>query len=102
MDDAEVNTLCEQLTTLIELEAGCNPEALSRARWAIMSLKSMELGDDVDEKLVGLAEGFEEWFSIDKWNSRDDGGRLVKQSLEDDLICIRAAMWCKSQGSNGT
>jgi hypothetical protein len=97
VDHAEVNRLCEQLSTLLEIEAGCNPEALSRARWAIMSLRSMEFGKDVDEKLVALAEGLEQWFSIDKWKIRNDGGQLVKQSLEDDLIRIRAAMWCKSQ-----
>jgi hypothetical protein len=98
MDEVEVNRLCEELNTLIELESGFNPDALSRARWAITALKSTESGDYIDKKLVALAAEFEQWFSIDKWKRQDDGGQLVKRCLEDNLICMRAAMWRKFRG----
>jgi hypothetical protein len=98
VDESEVNMLCEQLSALIELEAGFNPDALSRARWAIMALKSTESGDYIDNKLVELADGFERWFSIDKGNRQTDDGRLIKHSLEDNLISIRAALWRKFRG----
>ena len=98
MDESEVNRLCEELSALIELEGGVNPNALSRARWAIAALQSTECGDYIDKKLVALADGFEQWFRIDKWNRQDDRGQLVKRSLEDNLICIRAAMWRKFRG----
>jgi hypothetical protein len=97
VDDAEVNRLCKQLSALSEHEPGCNPDALSRTRWAIMSLRSMELGDDIDQKLVALADAFEEWFGIDKSN-RKDQGPLGKQKLEDALICFMAAIWRERQG----
>jgi hypothetical protein len=99
VDESEVNRLCEELSALMELEAGCNPDALSRARWAITALQSTESGDYIDKKLVGLASGFEQWFSVDKWNRHGDEGRLVKQCLEDGLICIRAELWRKSRGA---
>ena len=95
MDESEVNRLCEELRALIELEGGVNPDALSRARWAITALRSTESGDNIDSKLIGLAIGFGQWFGSDKCNRQNDGGQLVKQSLEDDLISIRAAMWRK-------
>lgn len=98
LDDVEVNRLCEELSALIELEPGVNADALSRARWAITALHSTKSGDYVNEKLVGLAYGFEQWFSASKWNRHDDGGKFVRQHLEDDLICLRAAMWRKSRG----
>ena len=101
VDEAEINRLCEELSALIELEPGVNPDALGRARWAITALRSTESGDYVNEKLSGLAYGFEQWFSIDKWNRHDDRGLLVKRCLEDDLIGIRAAMWRKSRGNSG-
>lgn len=96
MGDSEVNRVCEELSTLIELKGGVNPNALSRARWAIAALQSTEPGDYIDKKLIALADAFEQWFRIDKWNRQDDGGPLVQHCLEDDLICIRAAIWCKS------
>jgi hypothetical protein len=96
VDESDVNRLCEELSALIELEGGVNPDALSRARWAIGALQSMESGDYINKKLVALADGFEQWFRIDKWNRQDDGGSLVQHCLEDDLICIKAAIWCKS------
>ena len=96
MDESEVNRLCEELRALMELEGGVNPDALSRARWAIAALQSTESGDYIDKKLVALADAFEQWFRINKWKRQDDGGPLVQHCLEDDLICIRAAIWCKS------
>jgi hypothetical protein len=101
VDEAEINRLCEELSALIELEAGVNADALGRARWAITALRSTESGDYVNEKLSGLAYGFEQWFSFDKWNRHNDRGLLVKRCLEDDLISIRAAMWRKSRGNSG-
>jgi hypothetical protein len=98
VDEAEVNRLCEELSGLIELEPGVNADALSRARWAIAMLHSTKSGDYVNEKLVALAHGFEQWFSLDKWNRHDDRGNVVKHQLEDDLICIRAAMWRQARG----
>jgi hypothetical protein len=96
VDESEVNRLCEELSALIELEGGVNPNALSRALWAIAALQSTECGDYIDKKLVALADGFEHWFRIDNWNRQDDEGSLVQHCLEDDLICIKAAIWCKS------
>jgi hypothetical protein len=34
-----------------EIEGGVNPNALSRARWAIAALQSTECGDYIDKKL---------------------------------------------------
>ena len=96
VNESEVNKLCEELSAIIELEGGVNPDALGRARWAIAALQSTKCGDYVDKKLVALADGFDQWFRIDKWNRQDDGGPLVQHCLEDDLICIKAAIWCKS------
>jgi hypothetical protein len=96
VDESEVNRLCEELSVLAGLEGGVNPDALSRARCAIAALQSTECGDYLGKKLVALADGFEQWFRIDKWNRQDDGGPLIQHCLEDDLICIRAAIWCKS------
>jgi hypothetical protein len=98
MDEAEVNRLCEELSALIELEAGIDADALSRARWAIATLRSTELGDYANERLDRLADGFEQWFSFDKWNSDGDRGQLVKRHLEDELIRLRAAMWRLARG----
>jgi hypothetical protein len=98
VDESEVDRLCEELSALIELEGGINPDALSRALWAIAALRSTQPGGDIDEKLVALADAFEQWFRIDKWNRQDDGDPLVQHCLEDDLLYIRAAMWCKSKG----
>jgi hypothetical protein len=97
VNESEVDRLCEELSALIELEGGANSDALSRAHWAIAALRSTEPGDYIDEKLVALADAFEQWFRIDKWNRQDDGGPLVQHWLEDDLLCIRAAIWCKSK-----
>ena len=97
MDESEVDRLCEELSALIELKGGVNPNALSRARWAIAVLQATEPGDYINQKLVALADAFEQWFRIDKWNRQDDGGPLVQHCLEDDLLCIRAAIWCKSK-----
>jgi hypothetical protein len=97
VDGSEVSRLCEELSALIELlEEGVNSNALSRALWVISAPQSTECGDYIGKKLVALADGFEQWFRIDKWNRQDDGGPLVQHCLEDDLICIRAAIWCKS------
>ena len=71
--------------------------ALSRARWAIAALQSTEPGDYINKKLVELADAFEQWFRIDKWNRQDAGGPLVQHCLEDDLLCIKTAIWCKSK-----
>jgi hypothetical protein len=98
VNEAEINRLCEELSALIEIDAGLNPDALGRARWAIMALKSTESGDYIDNKLVDLADGFERWFSIDRWSREGDGGQFVKRCLEDNLICIRAALWRKFRG----
>jgi hypothetical protein len=95
--ESEVEMLCEELSALIELEGGVNPNALSRARWAIAALQSTEPGDYINKKLVALADAFEQWFRIDKWNRQDDGGPLVQHCLEDDLLCIKAAIWCQSK-----
>jgi hypothetical protein len=97
VDESEVDRLCEELSALIELEGGVNPDALSRAHWAIAALQSTEPGNYIDKKLVALANAFEQWFRIDKWNRQDDGGPLVQHCLEDDLLCIRAAIWCRSK-----
>ena len=97
VDESEVDRLCEELGGLIELEGGVNPDALSRARWAIAALQSTEPGDYINKKLVELADAFEHWFRIDKWNRQDAGGPLVQHCLEDDLLCIKTAIWCKSK-----
>src|ERR1700676_3986742 len=95
VDESEVNRLCEELNALIELEAGLNPDALSRARWALTALRSTESGDYIDKKLAALADGFAQWFSINRCNGQNDQVQLIKHCLEDDLICIRAAIWRK-------
>jgi hypothetical protein len=97
VNESEIDRLCEELSALIELEGGVNPNALSRARSAIAALQSTKAGDYIDKKLVALADAFEQWFRIDKWNRQDDGGPLVQHCLEDDLLCIKAAIWCKSK-----
>lgn len=102
MDEFAVNKLCDELSALIEHKPGDNPDALTRARAAIESLHSTRLGDVVNDKLVSLAYGFEQWFSIGEWNRKSDGGRLVKSYLEDDLICLRAAMWCTFRDNEGS
>jgi hypothetical protein len=96
VNESEVNRLCEELSAIIELEGGVNPDALGRARWAIAALQSTECDDYIDKKLVALADGFDQWFRVDRWNRQEDGGPIVQHCLEDDLICIRAAIWCKS------
>jgi hypothetical protein len=101
LDELEVNKLCDELSALIEHQPGINPDALSRAHTAIETLRSTNSGDYVNERLIGLACGFEQWFSFDKWNRQNDDGRLVKRHLEDDLICLRVVMWRRSQ-ENGT
>ena len=95
MDAAEVNRFCEELSALIELEAGLNPDALGRARWATVALQSTEPGDYVYDKLIAIAFGFEQWFSSDRCNRQNDGGRIVKDCLEADLISVQAALWRK-------
>jgi hypothetical protein len=97
VNEFAVTKLCDELSALIEYKPGENPDALSRARAAIESLHSSRLGDVVDKRLVSLAYGIEQWFSAGKWNRQNDGGRLVKHYLEDDLIRLRAAIWSKSQ-----
>ena len=96
MDEAEVNRLCEELNALIEIEAGLNPDALSRARTAIRALQAFQSGDDADNKLIALTFGFEQWFSSDKCKRQNDRGQTVKDCLERDLISLQAAMWRKS------
>jgi hypothetical protein len=102
LDELAVNKLCDELSALIEHKPGVNPDALSRARAAIESLHSTRSGDFINEKLVGLAYGFKQWFSGGKWNRQNDGGRLVKSYLEYDLICLRAAMWRKLRDNGGS
>jgi hypothetical protein len=92
VNEAEVDRLCEELHDHIELGAGLNPAALSQARRIIKAFHSTGSGDHVHEQLVGLALGFEQWFSFRKWNRRDDGGKLVKRYLGDNLINLKAAM----------
>jgi hypothetical protein len=92
VDEVEVDKLCEELRAHIELGAGLNPAALSQARDIIKAFHSTGSGHHVNEPLVGLACGFEQWFSRGQWNKRDDAGRLVKFYLDDDLINLKAAM----------
>jgi hypothetical protein len=96
VDEAEVNRLCEELNALIEIEAGLNPDALSRARRAIRALQAFQSGDDADNKLIALIFGFEQWFSSDKCARQGARGQIVKECLERDLISLQAAMWRKS------
>ena len=96
MDEAEVNRLCEELSALIEIDAGLNLDALGRARTAIAVLQSTQSGDYVDNKLIALTFGFEQWFSSDKCKKQNDRGQTVKDCLERDLISLQAAMWRKS------
>jgi hypothetical protein len=93
VDEVEVNRLCEELSALIETDAGLNPDALGRARKTIAALRSAKSGDNVDNKLIALTFGFEQWFSSDKCKRQNDRGRTVKDCLERDLISLQAAMW---------
>jgi hypothetical protein len=102
VDEAEIERLCEELGAFIELEPGVNPVALSRARTTIGTLHLTRSGSCVNQKLVGLAYGFEQWFSPGKWNRHDDHGEFVKHHLEDDLVGLRAAMWIKSRGDRAS
>jgi len=97
VDESEVDRLCEELSALIKLEGGVNPNALSRAQWAIAALQSTEPGDYIDKKLVALSDAFEQWFRIDKWNRQGRRRPARQHCLEDDLLCIKAAIWCKSK-----
>jgi hypothetical protein len=96
VDEAEVNRLCEELSALIEIDAGLNLDALGRARRAITVLQSTQSGDYVDNKLIALTFGFVQWFSSDKCTRQNDRGKIVKDCLERDLISLQAAMWRKS------
>jgi hypothetical protein len=96
VDEAEVNRLCEELNALIEIDAGFNPDALGRARRAIVALQASQSGDDVDNKLIALTFGFEQWFSSDKCTRQHARGQIVRDCLERDLISLQAAMWRKS------
>ena len=75
MDEAEVNRLCEELNALIQ---------------------STQSGDYVDNKLIALTFGFEQWFSSDKCTRQHARGQIVRDCLERDLISLQAAMWRKS------
>jgi hypothetical protein len=97
LDEFEVNKLCDELAALIEHEPGDNPDALSRAQTLIETLRSTDSGGYINERLSRLSYGFEQWFSVDKWNRQNDDGQLVKRYLEDDLICLRVVLWSKSQ-----
>ena len=101
MNKAEIELLCGELGACIELEPGINPEALRRAHGTIGTLRLTGSGSYVNQKLAGLAYGFDQWFSHGNWNRHDDHGKLVKQHLEDDLGCIRAADWRTSLGVTG-
>ena len=101
MNETEIEKLCSELGAFIELEPGTNTDALSRARRTIGTLHLTRSGSYVTEKLAGLAYGFEQWFSPNKWNRHDDQGALVRQHLEDDLASIRAADWSTSLGDAG-
>ena len=96
MDEVEVNRLCEELSALIEIDAGLNPDALGCARRAIAALRSAKSSDNADNKLIALTFGFEQWFSSDKCKRQNDRGQTVKDCLERDLISLQAAMWRKS------
>ena len=102
MNGTEIEKLCSELDAFIRLAPGTNPDALSRARRTIGTLHLTRSGSYVNGKLAGLARGFEQWFSHSKWNRHDDSGEFVKQHLEDDLSCIRAANWRKSLGDGGS
>ena len=101
MNEAEIEMLCRELDAFIGLEPGINPHALGQARRTIGTLHLTRSGSYVNEKLAGLAYGFEQWFSHSKWNRHDDSGQFVKQHLEQDLSCIRTANWRKSRGDDG-
>lgn len=101
MNGTEIEKLCSELDAFIRLAPGTNPDALSRARRTIGTLHLTRSGSYVNQKLAGLARGFEQWFSHGNWNRHDDHGKLVKQHLEDDLGCIRAADWRTSLGVTG-
>jgi hypothetical protein len=92
VDEVEVDRLCQELRGHIALGAGRNPAALSQARGIIKAFRSTGSGDHVNEKLIGLTYGFEQWFSRGKWNWRDDGGQRVRRDLNDELINLKAAM----------
>jgi hypothetical protein len=96
MDEAEVNRLCEELSALVEIDAGLNRDALGRARRVIAALQSIQSGEYIDDKLIALSFGFEQWFSSDKCTGQHARGQMVKDCLERDLISLQAAMWRKS------
>jgi hypothetical protein len=96
VDEAEVNGLCEELSALIEIDAGLNLDALGRAYMTIAALRSAKSSDNADNKLIALTFGFEQWFSSDKCKRQNDRGQTVKDCLERDLISLQAAMWRKS------
>ena len=96
MDEAEINKLCEELSALIEIDAGLNRDALGRARRVIAALQSIHTGEYIDDKLIALSFGFEQWFSSDKCARQGARGQIVKECLERDLISLQAAMWRKS------
>jgi hypothetical protein len=92
VDEDEVEKLCEELRGLIELGPGAKFEALTRARRILEIFRTTKSGDYVDEKLLGLSYGVEQWFSFGKWNRRGDGGKLVRGYLDADIIILKEAM----------
>ena len=104
MDAAEVEKLYEELRNLIKLGPGVNDDALSHARGIIETFRTMRSGDYVNEKLVGLADGFERWFSAGDWNSNFDAGASCKQWLYSDIGGLETAMaaWRNSRRKGGS
>ena len=96
MHEAEVNRLCEELSVLIEIDAGLNRDALGRARRVIAALQSIQSGEYIDDMLIALSFGFEQWFSSDRCTRQHARGQIVEDCLERDLISVQAAMWRKS------
>jgi hypothetical protein len=92
VDAAEVDTLCEELRDLIKLGPGVNDDALRRARGIIETFRATRSGDYVNEKLIELAEGFEQWFSARNWDINFDAGASCKQWLYVDIGGLGYAM----------
>jgi hypothetical protein len=91
MDGTEVARLCDELNAMIKLGPGVNPDALSHAKGIIETFRAIGSADYVNEQLVGIDYGFEQWFSADKWNRQSDGGQLVKRYLRDDIVNLKKA-----------
>ena len=92
MNAAEVEGLCDELDGLIKLGPRINAEAWRRTRAIVDLFRSNRSGEVVHDHLVGLAYGFEQWFSLGKWDRLGDGGRLVEDYLRSDIIDLKVAL----------